>query len=149
MSQVDFYLISNQVKDGKLKMACRLGNKIIRLGGKRIYVYTEDDATTRTLDQLMWTYSDTAFVPHECRPGPGAPPTDRLVPLVISHDPPDDTCEATVLISLARETPSFRSQFERIAEIVDCDEREKEAARHRFKAYRDEGFTVNHHHIEL
>ncbi len=148
MSQVDFYLLSSQVKDGKLKMACRLGNKIVRLG-KRIYVYTEDDATTRTLDQLMWTYSDTAFVPHECRPDPGAAPTGPLVPLVISHHPPDDGCEATVLISLAMETPSFRSQFERIAEIVDCDEREKEAARHRFKAYRDEGFTVNHHHIEL
>ena len=148
MRQVDFYLISNPIKNAKLKLACRLGNKIVRLGMKT-FIYTEDETVTGELDQLLWTYSDTSFVPHECSSNSTTAETDPMVPLVISHRDPADDCNATALISLTAEQPTFCSRFDRIAEIVEFEEEDKAAARRRYKKYRDEGFTVNTHHIGL
>ena len=148
MSQVDFYLISNRVKDGKLKMACRLSNKIVRLGEK-IFVYTEDDSISRSLDRLMWTYSDTSFIPHEYCQEEDETVSLLPSPVTISHHRPSSRLDATVLISLSPNRPDFCDRFERVVEIVDAEEEDKIAARQRFKAYQDEGLQVNHHRIEL
>lgn len=64
MKQVDFYLISNQVSDAKLKLASRLTNKLQRLE-QRTLIVTNDAPETNELDALMWSFSDTSFVTHE------------------------------------------------------------------------------------
>lgn len=144
--QVDFYLISNQVTDAKLKFASRLCNKIQRLD-KKILVITDSVAVTERLDQILWEFSDTSFVAHEQI-------TDQALSTIQigEHIQVDQQVLArgySVLINLCQSVPIFNHHFDRVAEIVDPSETDKAAARARFKCYQEEGFELKTHNIEL
>jgi DNA polymerase-3 subunit chi len=62
--QVDFYLLEAPVSNGKLKLACRLTNKLARLG-QRILLVCDDTQQIEKLDTLLWQFSDTSFIPHQ------------------------------------------------------------------------------------
>ena len=75
--------------------------------------------------------------------------TDReLTPILIDHsgDPGE---ESQVLINLALEVPTFFGSFERLCEIVDQDPEIRDAGRRRYAYYRDRGYPLHHHKIEL
>jgi len=146
MKQVDFYLISNQVKDAKYKLTSRLCNKLLRLEQSSLIV-TDNEAATRQLDRVMWSFSDTSFLAH-----------DRLEEnssasvQIGEHNAVSSTVLETprdVLINLSSDVPLFNHHFTRIAEIVDADEGSKQAARTRYKRYKAEGFEIKTHPIEL
>ena len=144
--QVDFYLISNQVTDAKLKFASRLCNKIQRLD-KKTLVVTDSVAITEQLDDMLWSFSDTSFVAHEQI-------TDEALSSIQigEHIQVDQQVLARgygVLINLCEEVPVFSHHFDRVAEIVDPSDSDKAAARARFKSYKEEGFELKTHNIEL
>ncbi len=147
MKQVDFYLINNQIANAKFKLASRLANKLQR-SGKYALVVTEDESTAKLLDQTMWTYNDASFLAHDdltektpsSRIHIGAHNTVSQAVIERNYD---------VLINLASDIPMFNHHFERIAEIVEADESSKAAGRTRFKSYKNEGFELKMHKIEL
>ncbi len=145
--QVDFYLITNQVTDARYKLAARLCNKIQRLN-QRILVVTDDSRATDRVDQLLWTFSDTSFAAHDlCH-------TPALLSSIHIGQCTDITDEVLqnnydVLLNLATDRPAFSQRFNRVAEIVENAETAKTAARRRFRTYRDEGFDLETHNIEL
>ena len=163
MKQVDFYLLSNQVIDGKYKFASRLANKLQRLDQSTLIV-TDDTASSELLDEVMWSFSDTSFVAHDrigsnadgVRDGSSDSVTSKQRPGNSIHiaelqQITDDIAQGNydVLINLASEVPLFNHHFGRIAEIVEADDTAKAAARLRFKSYQDEGFALKTHPIEL
>lgn len=143
MSQrVDFYLLNRHLSDGRLRVACRLAQKIYKLG-HRAYILTRDEREARQLDDLLWTFDQGSFVPHHrASPEPGGEES----PIAIGHEPPGSD-GGNVLISLIEATPACFEDFERIADVVDDLDEEKAKARERFRFYRDLGCRLDTHDI--
>lgn len=146
MSQrIDFYLISNRVSNAKLKLASRLCSKLCKLN-KKALVYTSNANESQLLDDLMWQYSDTSFVPHEIIQ-PGSEQIE-LSPIHISHNTQLPQ-QYDVLINLSTQIPEHHLQFERVAELVANDDDDKHLARQRYKIYQDKNSELTTHNIEL
>ena len=134
MTKVDFYTGS----EDKLRTACQLSHKAMQ-GGLRVLLHTPDAACTDKLDELLWDYPATAFIPH-CRSDEAGA---NEVPVVLCHDaqtaPPGD-----ILISLHTDCLPFFSRFERLIEIVGLEPEDVRLGRERFGFYRDRGYEMRH-----
>jgi DNA polymerase-3 subunit chi len=137
VTQIDFY---THVED-KWKTACVLAGKA-HSRGLKVTVFCPDAETAQRLDRMLWTSPPTGFLPH-CAPGdPLAPETPVIVDSsgeTLVHD--------DVLINLRAEWPSFFGRFRRLIEIVSLEDSDREAARERFRFYRDRGYEIRSHDL--
>jgi DNA polymerase-3 subunit chi len=137
MTSIDFYLLSDSGADAVDRIACRLTEKAYRLG-HRIFLFTGDREKAEQLDQLLWTFSQGSFVPHEI--------AGSDAPVCIGYqEPPEDF--ADVLVNLAGEIPGFFSRFDRVAEVVGATEEAKQGGRERYRFYRNRGYTLDTHEL--
>ena len=140
MSQVDFYVLSAAGEGARHHFACRLAEKAYRLDN-RVHIHAGDADTVRRLDELLWTFRDGSFVPHEIA-GSGQPEA----PVTIGCEAlPDDAPD--LLINLADAVPERVESFPRVAEVVSSDDECKALSRQRFVAYRDKGHTLDTHNL--
>ena len=139
MSKVDFYGLPVGEPHARLLFACRLAERAWH-EGHRVWLHGADGAMAEALDELMWTFRDTSFVPHERAPGSTGCP-------VLIGCGADEPSHHDVLINLADEVPQFYGRFARVAEIVLNDDQAKATLRARWKLYRDAGHTLEHHAI--
>jgi DNA polymerase-3 subunit chi len=138
MTRVDFYVIGAPDGTSRERLACRLVEKAYKLG-HRVYVHTASPRQAAAVDDLLWTFRAGSFVPHGLHPA-----ADEAAPVLVGHDTaPEQVAE--VLVNLADEVPAFFSRFERVAEPVGADAREKQQARSRFRFYRDRGYELQTH----
>lgn len=140
MTQVSFYILKTAGEAAQLGFACRLAEKA-HSENHSVYLHTPDTQLAQ-LDALLWTFRQGSFVPHAQSNGDGQ--DDAQTPVMIgSKQPPvrlDD-----VLINLCGEVPAFFSRFRRAVEIVIPEH--KEAARERYKFYKDRGYALETHNI--
>jgi DNA polymerase-3 subunit chi len=141
MTHIDFYVLDSAEPNALGLLACRLAEKIWRMG-RRVYVHTANAGQAQALDDLLWTFRDGSFVPHELY-SPGA---EEPAPVVIGCDP-DPQLEPDVLINLAEAVPPCFSRFQRLAELVDADPARREASRERWRFYRDRGYPLQKHDL--
>lgn len=142
MTRIDFYLLPVAVSHGKLSFACRLAEKAFRQG-LRVHVHASDDSEADAIDELLWSFRDTSFVPHRRIDAD----TGAAVPVLIGwggqasehHD---------MLINLAQEVPPLFGRFERVAEIVLDDDRLRAASRERWRHYKERGYPLAHHDLQ-
>jgi len=140
MTQVDFYILSDTSSQACSLFSCRLAEKAYKQG-HRVFINTDSTPQLKQLDDLLWTFRAGSFVPHavyteDC----------HAQPVLLGHgvDPEDHN---DVLVNMANEIPAFFSRFERVAELVGGDEKERTAARERYRFYQDRGYTLNTHKI--
>jgi DNA polymerase-3 subunit chi len=95
------------------------------------------------MDQLLWTFRDGSFVPHDVIES-GAPAPDA--PVTIGIASPDQGMP-DLLINLTDSMPEEVGSFARVAEIVTSDEQCKIRSRKQFAAYRDAGHTLDTHKL--
>jgi len=139
--QIDFYVLQEQSMDGRFRLACRIIEKAYRLG-HRVYVRTGNSDDSNVLDDLLWTFSQNSFVPHQL----SAESNTRESPVVIGEHPP--AAEGTnVVISVANDPMPDFAAYPRIVEIVGCEDDEKTSGRNRFRYYREHGVEPNTHRI--
>ena len=143
MSRVDFYVLSEDGVDERLRFACRLAEKAVDQGN-RVYVQTGSHAEAQRLDELLWTFSDRSFLAHEVVDG-NPPSHERVMVLLGDADAP--VTHRQLLINLADRLPSDVTVYERIAEIVDIDPERKRLSRERYKQYRERGCTLESHNL--
>lgn len=142
MTRIDFYVLPSADANQRRLLACRLTEKAYRMGMK-IYVHTSSAEEDQIIDDLLWTFRQGSFIPHE-RQGVGKP---EPVPVIIGHTaPPDDIRD--LLINLAPEIPTAFDRFERLAELVDQDETVRQEGRRRYRLYKDQGHTPETHHLK-
>ena len=142
--RVDFYVIARQVADGRLRAACRVCRKIHAVG-ERAYVQTTDSDQARLLDDLMWTYDQGSFVPHELH----VPGRDSgYTPIAIGHCPPAGG-GYTVLVSTLDTVPERYGEFARVVELVDNTPEDKNRARERYRWYQGQGCELHKHEINV
>jgi DNA polymerase-3 subunit chi len=143
VSRVDFYVLSDEGSDARLRCACRLAEKAVD-HGHRVYVQTASLAEAQRLDELLWTFNDRSFLAHELasETGPGHPKV--MVLLGDGEAPPS---HRQLLINLTDRLPSNLDAFERIVEIVDVDAERKRLSRERYKHYREKGCALETHNL--
>jgi DNA polymerase-3 subunit chi len=147
MARIDFH---SNVSD-KLEYACRLTRKIWSTtpDGEpvRAIVMVAEKADLQRLDQLLWSFSKTDFLPHCFGDDEAAFET----PIVLLDDAAAPALaklpHADVLIHLSQHMPSdvpaLVARFPRIVEVVTVNEAERLAGRERYKAYRELGHELH------
>lgn len=143
MPRVDFYLLNRHTPDGKLHAACRLSQKIYTLGHTAL-IQIPDLEQASALDNLMWTFDQSSFVPHSI----DVQEADHRVPILIGYQIPQ-TNNRNVLISLLDDVPDYYGQYSRIVEFVDNTVEDKSRARDRFRFYRDKGCNLETHDLHI
>jgi DNA polymerase-3 subunit chi len=140
MTDIDFYILTSEAPQAREIMACRLAEKVYKLG-RPVHIHTSSSAESQALDQLLWTFRAGSFVPHAIADAGGGTPAE---PVVITHDvEPEQNTD--VLINLGDTVPLYFSRFKRVSEIVSG--RDRTAGRERFRFYRDRGYPLKSHNI--
>jgi len=108
----------------------------------RFLILCRDRDEARAVDELLWTFEEQAFLPHELVEG--AHPEDpeaRIVITTAEHDP----IGATILFQLTPASEAFARRFETVIDLVDHRDPERLAAsRQRFRAWRDAGSSPDY-----
>lgn len=141
--RVDFYIIEDPSSSARLKLACKLAEKAY-LAAQSVLVWHTDPAELKDFDELLWTFNDGSFVPHEALPGNGIPTADS--PVFLSAGVAL-SANVDIIINLAPELPPSLSWTRRVAEIIDGDDSRRRAGRARFKAYRELGAQPASHNL--
>jgi len=141
MPKIDFYILSDPAPDAALRYACRLADKAVEQG-HRVFVRAASADEAQRLDDLLWTFGDRAFLPHEI--ASAAAPSHPLVRVLVGCEIPPTTFR-DVLINLGTDAVNEIDDLQRIAEVVSPNR--KPAARERFKMYRDHGAEPTTHNV--
>lgn len=76
--RVDFYLLASDQPDARWLVACRLLEKAYAKGHK-VYVLCNNKQDAELLDELLWTFKEDSFIPHNLQgEGPEPPPPSKL-----------------------------------------------------------------------
>ncbi len=142
MSRIDFYVLGTSGDHSRNHFACRLAEKAYRLSNT-VHIQTIDKAAAAQLDELLWTYRDGSFVPHEIA---SAELTRPASPITIGHgeSPREQT---DLLINLSGKIPPKNDAVPRIAEIVTADDGSRQQSRVLYAEYRDRGHTLQTHKL--
>lgn len=142
MARVDFYVLKQEGAQSRTAFACRLAEKAYRLNNT-VHIHTVNREDAERVDELLWTFRDGSFVPHNLLGDP-ASKLSAAVTIGCNKQPTD---ERDLLINLCDEIPPFAEAFPRVAELVSSDELSKQESRKRFAAYRDKGYTLETHEV--
>ncbi len=138
--QVDFYILDSDQKSKRNFFICRLLSKAY-YQGHQVYVLTDHEQEAQTLDDLLWTYHDTSFVPH-ARVG-----EIDDAPILISHHRAETNC-SDILLNLSDDIPSFYDQFNRIIEVVFQEQNTKTISRKHYRFYQSQHIQLTSHEIK-
>ena len=137
MTQISFYSLAKGNDDTRLQVACRLAEKAFSLGHK-IFIQVEDPQQKRRLDNLLWHFKASSFVPHGINED-GSEPAEIGLSVGPSHQ--------DVLINLSSKHCEQYEQFNRINEIVGPDQESLASGRQSYRYYHSQGFKPETHKI--
>jgi len=142
--RVDFYVLNGAGPKQRLTFACRLAEKAY-LKDLRVVILSETAVDAKEVDDLLWTFSDRSFVPHQlCRDEHSSDPD---TPVQLTHAL-EAAGPADLLVNLSNRLPSGLERFARVAEIIDADPERRRLGRERFKSYRERKLTLETHQLD-
>jgi len=141
MPKVDFYVLTQSGEPARQRFACRLAEKAWRLNNT-VHIRTGDRQHAEQMDELLWTFRDGSFVPHEVYQQNAA--INAPITIGCEHE---IAAEHDLLINLAAEIPGDVGSFPRIAEIVSSDDASRRRSRQRYADYREQGHELDTHKL--
>ena len=143
IAKVDFYQLSPNTNQHERNLfLCKLIEKVY-LRKHKLYIHCQDQQEANQIDELLWTYKDTSFIPHNLLgEGPSeAPPVQLGFDKTPTHN--------DVLINLATEIPEFHTRFKRILEIAINSDDVSDTASHQEHLiyYQQQNFDISTHTI--
>ena len=125
MAKVSFYLFEKS-PERQVDSACRLCRKILTQTQQKIWLYCSDQAMQQQLDDHLWAFDASSFMPHGI---------DQLhAPICISAQlPTDANC---VLFNFNNQALEQYADFSHIIEIIENTPDAKQIGREKFKQYR-------------
>lgn len=142
MQRADFYVLAGSDARERWKFACQEVEKAF-LADEHVLVWCETEADAAAIDDLLWTFADRSFVPHEPL---NAESAWEETPVLISaaQAPPSPP---QVIVNLATGMPPGIDAAGRVIEIIDADPARRQAGRVRFKKYRELGIEPATHNV--
>jgi DNA polymerase-3 subunit chi len=139
MINVDFYLLPEPSIIACGRYICQLVEKEYQ-NKHRIYIYVESEKMADYFNDLLWTFSDTSFVPHNIYEDYA----NSQVPVQVGcvSEPKE---HSDILINLTANALSLSLVVQRILEIVPNDEALRAAGRKKYKFYKENGYILNLH----
>jgi len=136
MPQIEFHILNEAGDIPRLRYACQLIEQAYQQG-QRSYVYATDNDQAKRMDEMLWTFRDQAFIPHEL--SSSTSPAHPRIMAVIGTTANAPAEFQTLMIHLRDELPEDFANFTRVCEVVDADAQHKQLARDRYRMYRDKG----------
>jgi DNA polymerase III subunit chi len=134
VTQIDFYILPETTSEARWLFACRLIDKVQRMG-MRVLVAVDSEAEARQLDELLWTFKPESFIPHQLiNSGKPTP-----VEITFTQEAGD---HQNLLLNLSKTTPTYFSRFERMSEVVIQEAESLAASRARFSFYKSRGYPI-------
>lgn len=134
MTQIDFYVLPDNTLEARWLFACRLLDKVQRLG-MRALVVVNSEADAKAFDELLWTFKPESFVPHQLlHAGKPAP-----VEITFREDAGD---HQGLLLNLSDRVPPYFSRFERLSEIIVQEPASLAKGREHFGFYKQRGYPI-------
>ena len=127
----------------KLDYACRL-LRATQKKSAQVLVLGQIDAL-KSLSSKLWAISSTEFLPH-CLADASAEVIAHS-PIVLSAELMNSAAESQVLLNLGAVLPAGFERFERLIELVGQDESDLQAARIRWKHYKDRGYALSRYDV--
>jgi len=142
MKRVDFYILATADARERLKFACRVIDKAFE-AEQRVLVCFDRDADATSFDDLLWTYAQDSFVPHELL---GGESDWEETPVLLSagaqpRTPPD------LVVNLGTTLPAAAQSAEAVIEVIDSEPARLQQGRARFRQYRDLGVEPTTHKL--
>ena len=136
--RADFYLLTTQDIHDRNTFICRLVEKIYQQN-LSIYLHCKNREESDTLDELLWTFSDTSFIPH-CLEEESH---DFPAPIKLGFDKTPKSHD--VLINLSTSVPIFYTKFRRIAECVIQNDEDLTISREHYQFYKSQNIEIKTH----
>jgi len=142
MQRVDFYVLDGSDVRERQRFACRIIAKAFE-AEQRVLVCFDGATDLSVFDELLWTFAQDSFVPHEALT---AESDWEETPVLLSSGagaktPPD------VLVNLGSSVPAEAARCDSVIEIIDSDATRRQAGRVRFKQYREMGVEPTTHKL--
>ncbi|MEK6731284.1 MAG: DNA polymerase III subunit chi [Pseudomonadota bacterium] len=137
----DFYLIPANTVTEQWKTACRLLAKAFEQK-QDAYVHVSDAEAAQQFNELLWTFRDISFVPHQL----ALESTEIDAPIKIGYQTPTAD-EHNILVNLTDTIPDFAAIFDRIIEIIPQEKTAEINARKRYKIYQQNGRDLHTHDL--
>jgi DNA polymerase-3 subunit chi len=138
MTTVEFHILSATGDEARMRHACQLVDECYGKG-ERCFVRVASDAEAQRMDELLWTFRDQAFIPHEVI-NTTASIHPNIMALIGACAAPAEF--RSRLINLSNAVPDDVTTFTQMIEVVDADAQRKQQARERYKQYRELGCTL-------
>ena len=106
-----------------------------------VLVWLDNDADVAAFDDLLWTFADRSFIPHEVV-SPESDWEESPVLLSATREPPS---APHTIVNLAATAPPGLERVQRVVEIIDADPGRRQAGRERYKQYRAMGVEPTTH----
>ena len=139
--RIDFYIIPEKTTQATLTFTCRLIEKAHN-NKNTSYIYVEDEARAQQINDLLWTFRDISFIPHDI-----AGKNQQGLPIQIGYGLDQPRQISDVLFNLTSNVPDFFADFNRIIEIAPEEPSWQDSARNNYHHYQDKGFTINNHDL--
>ncbi len=139
MTLVGFYVVQAAAPGERLQVAARLADKAFRRG-HRIFINAGSEDEAVQLDELLWTFRASSFIPH----GLYGQEHSETVAIGWGQEPDN---HSDLLINLQLEVPPFFSRFKRVAEVVTQEPASLPALRKSWKFYQTRGYQLEKHDI--
>ncbi len=139
MTRVGFYVVQAAAQAQRLQVAVRLADKAFQRG-HTIFINAVDEAQARTLDDLLWSFRPTSFLPH----GLQGEEHSETIAIGWGQEPVGHN---DLLINLQLEIPAFFSRFRRVAEVVTQDTESLAALRRSWIFYKERGYQLEKHNV--
>ena len=136
MPRADFYLIQKErFRGDPLLLVCELAKRGYA-ANLPMLILARDSAQAEALDDLLWSFEDDAYLPHQI----AGDDEDELCPILIAT--PEMAVPARpLLVNLRDGVPA--GTFDRVLEVVPADPSARGPLRERWKHYQSLGFELN------
>ena len=136
MTQVNFYTLTSSEAQSRLLFVCRLTEKVYSLG-HRVHIQTESEQQSKLLDDLLWQYAPSSFIPHTTADGSSNNRDTVSVGTSLAG-----AKHADVLINLGEQASQAGDQFSRINEVISADPESLEQGRNRYRDYKEKNYQI-------
>jgi DNA polymerase-3 subunit chi len=138
MAQAVFYLIAKpRFRDDPLRLVCELARRALE-SGQFALILARSPEQAEQLDEKLWDFDESAFVPHQI----AGDEDDAITPVLIVP-PGMQTPDRALVINLRDE--AVAGTFERVLEVVPDDETRRTGSRERWKTYKAAGIEPVKH----